>query len=163
MPHPFCTAVTRNLQVTAERLAACIDMVEEDLLWVDFAPNLSSPGNLVLHLVGNLSQYVLRTLGGNPYLRERAKEFSLKPEIDRDALKAMLREAVNQCIVIIGGLGEEDLLTIYTVQGNERSGYDILLQVSEHFSYHTGQFAWFCKYLFQGDIDFYRGRDLNIQ
>jgi hypothetical protein len=163
MPHPFCTAVARNLQVTSERLELCIDTVPEDRLWVDFAPNLASPGNLVLHLVGNLSQYVLRTLGGNPYLRQRAKEFTLKPETGREALKSMLRETVIQCSAVIGGLGEEDFVKVYAVQGNERSGYDILLQVSEHFSYHTGQFAWFCKYLFRGDIDFYRGRDLNIQ
>lgn len=163
MTYPFCTSVIRHLSTSAERLAVCIDTVDEDRLWVDFAPNLASPGNLVLHLAGNLGQYVLRTLGGSPSLRDRAGEFSDKPSKDRDALRAMLLERVDQCIAVIGGLGEEDLERIYAVQGSERTGFDILLQVSEHFSYHTGQFAWFCKYLFHGDIDFYRGRDLNVR
>lgn len=163
MTHPFCTSITRHLSTTAERLVVCIDTVNEDLLWVDFAPNLASPGNLVLHLAGNLGQYVLLTLGGSSFVRDRAGEFSDKPSKDREALKFMLRETVNQCIEVIGGLGEDELERIYAVQGSERTGFDILLQVSEHFSYHTGQFAWFSKYLFRGDIDFYRCRDLNVR
>jgi uncharacterized damage-inducible protein DinB len=163
MPHELCTSVIRHLGTAAERLANCIDAVDDDRLWTDFAPNLSSPGNLVLHLVGNLSQYVLRTLGGKLYFRERAMEFSAKPAIEREALIAMLRETVGECIEVVGGLGEDALGRTYSVQGNERTGFDILLHVSEHLSYHTGQFAWFCKYLFHGDIDFYRGKDLNVQ
>lgn len=163
MPHAFCTSVSERINATAGRLLTCIDAVGEERLWTDFAPNLSSPGNLVLHLIGNLSQYVLKALGGNHYLRQRAKEFSDKPPQDRDALKAVQRRTVNECVAIIDGLGEEELARRYLVQGQERTGFDILLLATEHLSYHTGQFAWFCKYLFRADIDFYKGRDLNIQ
>ncbi|RXK87757.1 hypothetical protein EST62_06365 [Chlorobaculum sp. 24CR] len=69
MPHPFCRSISSHFITIAGRLATCIDAVDEARLWDDFAPNLASPGNLVLHLVGNLSQYVLKTLGGREYHR----------------------------------------------------------------------------------------------
>jgi hypothetical protein len=161
--HPFCQSVSGHFKTIAGRLANCIDTIPPDRVWVDFAPNLASPGNLVLHLVGNLSQYVLKTLGGQDYFRERSKEFSGKPSLDRESLKSLLLQTVDECRAVVDRLGEEELCRNYTVQGQERKGYEILVLAVEHFGYHTGQFAWFSKYLFGGEIDFFRGRNLDIQ
>jgi len=163
MSHPFCQSVTVHLGTVAARLVSCIDTIGHDRLWADFAPNLASPGNLVLHLVGNLSQYVLKTLGGREYHRERSKEFAGKPSFDRQALKSLLLQTVDECRAIIDTLGEEELCRSYVVQGQERTGYEILVLAIEHFGYHTGQFAWFTKYLFGSEIDFFRGRNLDVQ
>ncbi|NTU52551.1 MAG: DinB family protein [Chlorobiaceae bacterium] len=163
MSHPFCQSASAHLGTVTARLLTCLDTIGEERLWVDFAPNLASPGNLVLHLIGNLSQYVLKTLGNHLYYRERSKEFAGKPEADREALKKMLIQTVSECQAVIDTLDENALCRSYVVQGLRRSGYEILLLVIEHFGYHTGQFAWFSKYLFEGDFDFFRGRNLDIQ
>jgi hypothetical protein len=163
MSHPFCQPVSGHFKTIASRLATCIDTVDHTRLWNDFAPNLTSPGNLVLHLVGNLRQYVLKTLGDRDYYRERSKEFTDKPSLDRDALKSLLLQTVDECRAVIDSLGEEKLCRSYTVQGQKRTGYEILVLAIEHFGYHAGQFAWFSKYLFGGEIDFFKGRNLNIQ
>jgi uncharacterized damage-inducible protein DinB len=161
--HPFCQQISAHFGTIAGRLATCIDTIPPDRLWADFAPNLSSPGNLVLHLVGNLSQYVLKTLGGRDYVRDRSKEFADKPQADREALKTMLMQTVDESRTVIDGLGPAELERSYIVQGIERTGNEILVLAIEHFGYHTGQFAWFSKYCFSGEIDFFKGRNLNIQ
>lgn len=78
MAYQLCLSVSRTISEGADRIAVCLDALDSQRLWTDFAPNLSSPGNLVLHLIGNLSQYVARTLGGKPFHRDRAKEFAGK-------------------------------------------------------------------------------------
>jgi uncharacterized damage-inducible protein DinB len=152
-----------GINTIAGRLVTCLDAVDDARLWEDFAPNLATPGNLVLHLVGNISQYLLKTLGGREYRRERSKEFAGKPSLDRESLKSLLLQTVDECRAVIDSLGEEELCRSYVVQGQERTGYEILVLAIEHFGYHTGQFAWFTKYLFGGEIDFFKGRNLDIQ
>ena len=163
MPHPFCASINEHLNTIAERLIICLDTVDDEKLWVDFTPNLSSPGNLVLHLTGNLNQYVLKGLGGQSFYRNRAKEFSDKPGSGREQLKKMFTATIRECCAVVDSLNEEQLCRIYKVQGFEYSGYGILIHVTEHLSHHTGQFTWFCKYLFTADIDFYKGRDLDVR
>lgn len=163
MSHPFCQPVSEHFNTIAGRLVTCLDAIDNARLWDDFAPNLASPGNLILHLVGNLSQYVLKTLGCRDYYRERSKEFSGKPSLDRAALKSLLLQTVAECRAVVERLGEEELCRSYAVQGQERTGYEILVLAVEHFGYHTGQIVWFTKYLFGGEIDFFKGRNLNIQ
>lgn len=163
MPHPFSTAINEHLDTIAKRLVTCFLVVDDEKLWVDFALNLSSPGNLVLHLIGNLNQYVLKTLGDKNFYRERVKEFRDKPDTSKESLNEMFETTIKECTAVINSLSNEQLSCIYSVQGVEYTGYGILIHATEHLSHHTGQFTWFCKYLFRSDIDFYKGRDLNVQ
>lgn len=163
MPHLFSTAINEHLETIAKRLVTCLDAVDDEKLWTDFSPNLSSPGNLVLHLVGNLNQYVLKTLGNKNFYRERNKEFSDKPCTGKATLREMFETTIRECTAVINSLSDVQLSRTYSVQGFEYTGYQILIHATEHLSHHTGQFVWFCKYLFNTDIDFYKGQDLNVQ
>lgn len=163
MPHPFSTSINEHLDTIAARLVTCLETIDDQKLWTDFAPNLSSPGNLVLHLIGNLNQYIIKGLGGQSFCRNRSKEFSDKPGSSREQLKETFTATIKDCIAVVDSLSDEQLSRVYKVQGFEYSGYGILIHATEHLSHHTGQFTWFCKYLFGSDIDFYKGRDLNVQ
>jgi len=162
MTHPFCASVNEHIEIIGSRVLVCLDCIESEKLWEDFAPNLASPGNLVLHLAGNLSQYVLKGLGEQDFRRDRTSEFAAKPGTEKDALGRMLSETLDRCKNVIEGLGEDELRRTRSVQGFSLTGYGILIHVTEHLSHHAGQFTWFCKYVFGADIDFYRGRDLNV-
>ncbi|MCW8796652.1 MAG: DinB family protein [Chlorobium sp.] len=163
MHHLFRDSINEHLLTIAERLLKCLETIDAEKLWTDFAPNLSSPGNIVLHVIGNLNQYVLKTLGGNTVNRQRAKEFCDKPGTSRETLSEMLYTTIKECSAVIQALKNEQLTRTYTVQGIQYTGYGILIHATEHLSHHTGQFTWFCKYLFNAEIDFYKGRDLNVQ
>ena len=61
---------------------------------------------------------------------------------------------------IIQNMTAESLLTKYTVQGFTTSGIGVIIHVVEHFSYHTGQIAFWTKCLKARDLGFHEGIDL---
>jgi hypothetical protein len=113
---------------------------EDDAIW-RVAPGMNnSPGNLVLHLEGNLREYIGRQLGGVAYRRVRPREFS-----DKGVPVADLRERVGKLIEeippIIAGLSLEDWERTYpeAVLGAPISTGRFLMHLLAHFNYHLGQ------------------------
>lgn len=144
------------------RIKTCIDQLSETEVWQKPVPAGNSMANLLLHLRGNITQYILSGLGGLPDHRIRDEEFSAEGGYDKAALLHLITETVNNAAGVIEAVNEEELLTIRTVQGFQLSGIGIIIHVVEHLSYHTGQIALFTKMLRNTDLGFYKGVDLNI-
>jgi len=62
---------------------------------------------------------------------------------------------------IIKKLDEKALMKTYSVQGFNLSGVGILVHVTEHYSYHTGQIVFHTKAIKNVDLGFYANIDLN--
>ncbi len=131
-------------------------LTPEQLWW---RPNAAcnSVGNLLLHLCGNLSQWVLAGLGGEGFERRRDEEFAAAGGADAAALLARLREVVLACRSLTERLTERDLERTMTIQGYTSTGFGVLLHAVEHMSYHTGQIVFVAKQLLGGpaEIEFY--------
>jgi len=140
-------AAADRLQRGLQRIRKSLSFLGEEELWKDFSPNLSSIGNLMLHLIGNVSQHVLSGLGGRVYERRRDQEFTAKPGIGKTQLWERLSDTVGNAVLVIRGLSEEDLSRTYTIQGMRYSGLADVVAVLEHFSYHVGQIAFAVKLL----------------
>ena len=93
----------------------------------------------------------------------RDKEFSAKDGFTKNELSAKLESTVDEAIRIIESLDEERLLKTYSVQGFDLSGIGIIIHVTEHYSYHTGQIAFWIKQLKNKDLGFYSGVNLNVK
>ncbi len=153
------------LAAEADRLfAEYLDKIERsagllsaEQIWWRPDPSCNSVGNLLLHLCGNLSQWVLAGLGGRSFDRRRREEFAAKAGDDGAALIRRLREAVTACRAVVGDLSEEDLGRGLVIQGYSRTGFGALLHAVEHMSYHTGQIVAIAKQLVGGrtEIEFY--------
>ena len=61
---------------------------------------------------------------------------------------------------VIEHLASENILEIRDVQVFRESALSILVHVTEHFSYHTGQIAWITKMLTGQQVNFYGDTDL---
>ncbi len=149
----------RNLQ----GISKCVNLLDEAELWKDFNGNLVSIGNLLLHLSGNLSQYILSGLGGEPYTRQRAREFSDKPQMGKAELLARFTQIVERAVHVVEALSSESLTRNYIIQGTERSGARALFGAVEHLSYHTGQITFAVKQLKDMDVGYFAGVDLSQQ
>jgi uncharacterized damage-inducible protein DinB len=137
------------------RVMKCIEMLTDEQIW--YRPNAesNSVGNLVLHLSGNLNQWVLSSMGGKTFERIRQAEFDAEKTNTKDELLQMmdqLKEELNSCIKTVT---IEELLRDRPVQIYEENGMTILLHVTEHFSYHTGQIAYLTKWLTNQQTHFY--------
>lgn len=143
------------------RIRTCLAQLSEDEIWARPNEQTVSAGNLVLHLAGNVRQYVVATLGGVPDVRERQKEFDEKGPLPTAELLGRLEKAMADVSAVLDRLDPAGLLQTHRVQGFVESGLSILVHVVEHFSYHTGQIAYIVKSRKNVDLGFYRGKDLN--
>lgn len=123
----------------------------------------NSIGNLILHLCGNIRQYIISGLGEQEDTRQRDKEFSINKLYGKAELLNKLQETVAEAVAIVATTDAESLLTIRSVQGFSLSGVGIIMHVVEHFSYHTGQIAYWTKILKNTDLGFYAGLNLNAK
>jgi hypothetical protein len=137
------------------RVDRCLaELTEEEVWWRQHETN-NSVGNLVLHLIGNLGQFVLSGVGGQADTREKEKEFSERKPIPKALLRNQLQEALTAADKTLAGLSESRLLDTITVQGRERRVFEVIAVVVEHFALHTGQIIYITKLK--------TGKDLNFQ
>ena len=146
-----------------ERILKCIDALNEEQLWLRTNAASNSIGNLVLHLNGNITQYILSSLGGQEDMRERDLEFKEESRIAGTELKQQFTETITEAIRVIKAQSVDDLMKIRSVQGFTYTGLANILHVTEHLSYHTGQIAFWTKLLKDKDLGFYDGMDLNVR
>ena len=143
------------------RIRTCLAQLTVDEIWARPNEQTASVGNLVLHLAGNVRQYVIATLGGAADVRERQKEFDTPGPMATACLLGILEKAMKEVSAVLDRLDPSTLLQTHRVQGFVESGLSILVHVVEHFSYHTGQIAYIVKSRKNVDLGFYRGKDLN--
>jgi uncharacterized damage-inducible protein DinB len=152
---------TRHINEYTKRVKICLDMLSEEQVWQKPNTSSNSIANLMLHLCGNMTQYVLSSLGGKADLRERDKEFSTEGGLNKEQLFEKLSAVVHSVVEEIQLHDEGSLLTTRTVQGFQLNGLAIILHITEHYSYHTGQIALLTKLMTNEDLGFYKGLDLN--
>jgi uncharacterized damage-inducible protein DinB len=151
----------RLMEESLPRIRTCLSQLSVDEIWARPNEQTVSAGNLVLHLAGNLRQYILATLGGAEDLRERQKEFDEKGPLPTPELLGRLEGTMAEAAAVIDRLDAAALLRRHRVQGFDYTGLGILVHVVEHFSYHTGQIAYIVKSRKNVDLGFYKGIDLN--
>ena len=147
----------RYFEQYLRKIGVCVALLSEEQVWWRANESCNSVGNLLLHLSGNLSQWVLATLGGRAYDRHRAEEFRAREGAPKDELLARLAEVVGGTRAVIASLGAADLVRARHVQGYDTDGLGIVFHVVEHMSYHTGQIVAATKQLTGPDaaIEFY--------
>ncbi|MFQ5640370.1 MAG: DinB family protein [bacterium] len=151
----------RLFEESLPRLKKCLAQLTEAEIW--YRPNSEtvSVGNLVLHLCGNVRQWILSGLGNAPDTRKRSQEFAEKGPIATERLIRQLEDTLTEVRDVLSTLHPADLLTKRPVQAFEESGVAILVHVVEHFSYHVGQIAYFVKSSKAIDLQYYPGIDLS--
>jgi uncharacterized damage-inducible protein DinB len=154
-------AIRRIYEESIPRLLQCVNEVNDEQLWWRPNENSNSIGNLVLHLTGNVNQWINSGLGGDADTRTRQSEFDNRNKLDRAVLINDLNLVMERAREVIVQLGPTDLQDTYKVQGFTESGASILMHVVEHFSYHVGQMTYIVKSVKDIDTGYYSGEDLN--
>jgi uncharacterized damage-inducible protein DinB len=145
------------------RLRQCLGELSVGEIWARPNGQTAAAGNLVLHLAGNVRQWVVAGLGGATDVRERQAEFDAPGPMPTAELLGRLEEALSDASKVLDGLDPASLLVPRRVQGFVETGLSILVHIVEHFSYHTGQIVYIVKSRKGIDLGFYRGTDLNAK
>jgi uncharacterized damage-inducible protein DinB len=156
--------VTTFLRATREmllaqswpRLRTCVESLTDEQIWWRPNPSSNSVGNLVLHLNGNVTQWIIGSFTRVDEHRDRPAEFSRTEGISRDELIATLAATMERVSDVLNQITEADLLAPFDIQGYHTTGLEAIYHVAEHFALHYGQIAYITKMLADRDLGFYR-------
>lgn len=145
-----------KLRQCADRIEFCLGKLSDDLIWARRSDNENAIGNLALHLAGNVRQWIISSVGGAAFERNRDAEFAARGGTTAAALSASLRQTVEEAARVIQRLTAGELTRTYDIQNYRVTGVEAVYHVVEHFSYHTGQIIFATKMLKGEDLGFYR-------
>jgi len=158
----FIANSTLRMNESFDRVSNCLNRIENNQVWQSPNPSTNSIGHLILHLNGNISQYILKGLGDISYQRQRDLEFNSIDHISKESLEDIWSSLIDRSIQVVENLSKDQLTSIYNIQGFKLSGTGVIIHVVEHLSYHVGQIALLTKLFKNEDLRFYDGLDLNL-
>lgn len=145
-----------KLTQLADRIGTCLTQLNAEQVWARGSTNENAIGNLVLHLCGNVRQWIGSGVAGQPDNRQRDGEFAARGEISPQDLKTRLAEVVAEAAATIRALPSPRLEERIHVQVYDITVLEAIYHVVEHFSGHTGQIIFATKLLTGSDLGFYR-------
>ena len=151
----FLDFSARKLRELESRIAVCLSQLNEEQIWSRGGEHQNAVGNLVLHLSGNVRQWIISGTAGQTDIRNRDAEFAARGGQPAD-LAAHLQRTVEEAATVIERLTPERMGTRLTIQGYDVSVLEAVYHVVEHFSMHTGQIIFATKMLTGADLGFYR-------
>lgn len=138
---------SRNLLVAdyLPKIERCLDHLSDEEVWARPNEASNSIGNLLLHLCGNVTQWILGGVGGRECVRHRQQEFDERTPLRARELLERLRDVVHEADKIIRGLDAAALLSARRIQRYDVTVLEAIYHVVEHFSMHTGQIILLAK------------------
>jgi hypothetical protein len=137
------------------RIETCVEMLTPEQVWARTSSNQNAVGNLLLHLNGNVRQWILHGVGGQPDVRERDAEFAARDGSGAQQLLARLRATVEEAVALLHTLPPARLLEPMRTQGYDATVLTAIYHVVEHFAGHTFQIMLLTKQVTGADLGFY--------
>jgi hypothetical protein len=138
-------------------IATCLSKLTEEQIWRRGGPHENSIGNLLLHLEGNVRQWILHGIANQPDVRRRDDEFALTPTLDSKTAFANFTATLNEAREVIAALPYERLTEIIDPQPTGTWRHTTILvaiyKVVGHLEYHAGQIILVTKQLAGTDLD----------
>jgi uncharacterized damage-inducible protein DinB len=138
---------SNRLRQFSSHIEKCLVQLTDEQVWARGGENENSVGNLLLHLYGNMRQWIVAGVGGEADTRRRDAEFSERGGLTSRDLTDRLVTLVNQATAVIDGVSAQRLSERLVIQGYEVSVLDAIYHVVEHFAMHTGQIIFMTKML----------------
>jgi uncharacterized damage-inducible protein DinB len=151
----FLTAAADTLAEDLDRIETCVARLPPEWLWARDSENENAVANLLLHLEGNVRQWILTGIGGAPDSRDRSSEFSARAGATGPVLASNLRATTQDALRVIRGVPHARLPEGVSIQGYDTTVLAAILHVVEHFSGHTYQIILLTKRATHDDLGFY--------
>ena len=130
-------AAADEMESALDRIEHCLHQLNDDQIWSRTHRSLNSIGNLILHLCGNLRQWIVSGVGGAVDIRNRAAEFTERDAIPKETLLHSLETVVAEAKRTLSGVDAGQLATARTIQGFDVTGIAAIFNSIPHFRGHT--------------------------
>ena len=157
----FVTNAARKIDQDRRQIVRCANLLTESEAWSRPNERCNSVANQILHLTGNIRQWILGGLDGQAIERDRPAEFAARGPAPVLPIVRLFEEAVDAVTAVIAGLDGPQLTRNYRIQGYEVSGLIAVFHVAEHVSFHTGQIVHITKAIKAVDLSVYDAQGRN--
>jgi len=142
------------------KIERCLELLSEEDVW--WRPNEASNsiGNLLLHLRGNVGQWIIGGVGQRDFERHRQREFDERAQLASRDLLANLKATLAEADEVIRSLNSESLLTRRQIQDYDVTVLEAVYHVVEHFGMHTGQIIMLNKMRTDTDLKLWEPRNI---
>jgi hypothetical protein len=139
--------VVARMRTWLDRAMHCIDQLNDEQVW--YRPNASSNaiGNLVLHIAGNLRQWILGGIGGQKDVRDRPAEFSAAAGYGSRELREILKDAVEAACKTIEAMPPLRVREAKRIQDMDVTLAHAVVMAVSHLGLHVGQIQYIGKML----------------
>ena len=137
------------------KIRKTVRALPKEVLWWRPNEQANSIGNLLMHLEGNVRQWIIGGVGGAPDVRNRAGEFAAREGASADELLGRLEETLDEADAVLVRLRPEQLTERRRVQTRDVSVLEAIYQVVQHFALHLGQIILVAKAQLPGAVKFY--------
>jgi hypothetical protein len=133
----FVHESSQELNAAAGMIQHCLEQLSDQQLWWRPHPKMNSAANLVLHLCGNLRQWVISGIGGAEDARDRPREFSERGPLSKSELLRRLEDTVNEAQQVLQAASVDQLGRPRRIQGFDVTGLGAAVHAVSHFRGHT--------------------------
>ncbi|MDF1697081.1 MAG: DinB family protein [Saprospiraceae bacterium] len=151
----------RLIECGIHRILQCLDVLDEEHLYYRPNKNTNSINNQILHLNGNVRQWLISSHTPKTDIRKREVEFDPSNRKTKVKLIELLDELEKDVRATFPFLLDADLHEMKVVQCYQETTLSIIIHVIEHFSYHLGQISYITKLIKDIDLGYYSNVDLN--
>jgi uncharacterized damage-inducible protein DinB len=145
----------RLLKEYLPRIQRCLNELSEEDIWWRAHETDNSVGNLILHLNGNIRQWIISGIGGVPDARNRSQEFAERKHLPKPELIKMIENVIAEADAALGKFDSGKLLERRTIQGFDVTCLDAISHVVEHVAQHLGQIIYITKLRTAKDLRFF--------
>ncbi len=149
----FLDYSSKKLEQSAKDMKTCLSKLTDAQVWERHGEHENAVGNLILHLCGNMRQWIMHGVGGAPDVRVRDAEFNARDGWSPDALTGLFEKTVAEARVVIEAVPAERLVERITPQNREVSVLEAIYQVVGHVQQHAGQIILLTKQMTGKDLD----------
>ncbi len=155
-PELFISEARRHLmQEYLPWLRGCLAKLDDEDIWWRPNEKSNSIGNLILHLCGNIRQWIIHGVGSAADERKRPAEFAARESCSKAELLEKIESTLVEVEAVLAELPVEKLTEPRVIQGFNVTVLGAVFHVVEHFSYHTGQIIYITKMRRGEDLKFW--------
>jgi uncharacterized damage-inducible protein DinB len=144
-----------KLQQQCAHVKACVAELSDEQVWHRGSEACNSIGNLILHLTGNMRQWIGHGVGGQADIRERDAEFAARGGRSSRDITDAFEAIVSDAVAILHGVTAERLTERTRPQKHDVSVLEAIYQVTGHLQEHTGQIVFATKQMTGKDFRFF--------
>jgi uncharacterized damage-inducible protein DinB len=145
-----------KMRQMAKQIKECVEGLSEEQIWQRSGEHANSIGNLVLHLAGNIRQWIVHGIGGLPDVRQRDQEFAARGGRAAAEILSLFESTVTEAVRIIQEMPLERLMERTKPQNHEVAILEAIYQVVGHLQLHTGQIIFVTKQMAGKDLGLYK-------